>query len=234
MTTNSPPRAYGAKRAMAGLELALGAVARPNPLVIAWRWRYEIGLAVFLAVAVIELRSAIGLWWGLAMIGAVSCAMAAWPTVRKCMVIRAWCVITPHRVRTGCAQAWIHSRRGKIPVVFYTTAEPFGERVYLWCRAGVAAEDLIAGRPLLAAACWADTVHVVRHDRFAHLVVLDVVRRPAAPPAEDEWPDVTEPPSWPDAGILQHDLCLWRRVVCPQTEIASAWPGGAHQHAAPP
>ena len=191
---------------MAGLELAVSTVARPNPLVIAWRWRYEIGLGIFMAAAVIGLRSAVGLWWGLTTIAAVSGLTAAWPAARKRVVIRAWCVITAHRVRTGCAQAWIHSRRGKIPVVLYTTAQPFGERVYLWCRAGVASEDLVAARPLLAAACWADTVHVARHDRFAHLVVLDVIRRPAALPAEDERPDVTEPPSWPDAGILHRDL----------------------------
>ncbi len=121
---------------MAGLELAVSTVARPNPLVIAWRWRYEIGLGVLVALAVIGLNFAVGLWWGLATIVTASCLTAAWPAARKHVVIRAWCVITPHRVRTGCAQAWIHSRRGKIPVVLCTTAEPFGERVYLWCRAG--------------------------------------------------------------------------------------------------
>lgn len=191
---------------MAGLELAVSTVARPNPLVIAWRWRYEIGLGVLVALAVIGLNFAVGLWWGLATIVTASCLTAAWPAARKHVVIRAWCVITPHRVRTGCAQAWIHSRRGKIPVVLCTTAEPFGERVYLWCRAGVASEDLVAARPLLAAACWAETVYVARHDRFAHLVVLDVIRLLVAFPAEDERPDVTEPPSWPDADILHHDL----------------------------
>jgi hypothetical protein len=177
--------------------------------VIAWRWRYELGLAVLMAITVIGLTSAIGLWWGLVTIGAVSCLTAAWPAARKRVAVRAWCIITPHRVRSGCAQAWIHSRRGKIPVVLYTAAEPFGERVYLWCRAGVGLEDLIAARSLLAAACWADDVHVARHERFAHLVALDVIRRPYAHPAGDDWPDITEPPSWPYAGISpDHGLIL--------------------------
>ena len=78
MTTKSPPRAYATRRAMAGLELAVSTVARANPLVIAWRWRYEIGLGVLVrALAVIGLNFAVGLWWGLATIVTASCLTAA-------------------------------------------------------------------------------------------------------------------------------------------------------------
>jgi hypothetical protein len=202
MTPNSLSRGENTRQIRAGLELALGTVARPNPLVIVWRWRYELGLALFLAFALFALASAVGLWWGLAAIGTAGGLIAAWPVARRHVMVHAWCIITPHRVRTGCAQAWIHSRRGKIPVVLYTTAEPFGERVYLWLRAGVSVEQLIAARPLLTTACWATDVHVARHERYAHLVVLDVIRRPSAHPAEYDWPDITEPPPWPQAGIL--------------------------------
>lgn len=206
MTTNSGPRAYSTRRTRAGLELALGSVARPNPLVIVWRWRYELGLALFLAIVVLALTSAVGLWWGLATISIVSGLTAAWPAARRQIAVRAWCIITPHRVRTGCAQAWIHSRRGKIPVVVFTTAEPFGERVYLWLRAGVGSEDLIAARQLLAAACWANDVNVAPHERYAHLVALDVIRRPSTHPAEDEWLDLAEPPSWPHGSTPRQKL----------------------------
>jgi hypothetical protein len=206
MTTNSGPRAYSTRRTRAGLELALGSVARPNPLVIVWRWRYELGLALFLAIVVLALTSAVGLWWGLATISIVSGLTAAWPAARRQIAVRAWCIITPHRVRTGCAQAWIHSRRGKIPVVVFTTAEPFGERVYLWLRAGVGAEDLMAARQLLAAACWANDVNVAPHERYAHLVALDVIRRPSTHPAEDEWLDLAEPPSWPHGSTPRQKL----------------------------
>jgi hypothetical protein len=66
-------------------------------------------------------------------------------------------------------------------VILLTTREPFGERVYLWCRAGITAGDLSASRELLAAACWADDVLVWRGDRYAHLVCLDVIRRSSRP-----------------------------------------------------
>jgi len=99
-------------------------------------------------------------------------------------------------------QAWIHSRGGKIPIVLITTTESFGERVYVWLRAGVSMEHLAGARALLAAACWADDVYVARHERFAHITVLDVIRRPSTGPAEHDWPDITEPPSWPQAGSM--------------------------------
>jgi hypothetical protein len=102
---------------------------------------------------------------------------ACWPQGRRFLVARAWCIVTPHRVRVGCAQAWIHSRSGKIPAVLLTGRLSFGERVYLWCRAGTSADDLSSARKLLAAACWADDIRVTRHPRYAHLVTLDVIRR---------------------------------------------------------
>jgi hypothetical protein len=205
MTTGTASHTYRTRQARATLELALGSVAKPNPLVIVWRWRYELGLALRLAITLLALTSVVGPWWSLAVIVAWSGFLAAWPTARRQLAVRAWCIITPHRVRTGCAQAWIHSRRGKIPVVLFTTARPFGERVYLWLRAGVGVEDLIAVRPLLAAACWADDIRVARHERFAHVIILDVMRR-RPPPAEDDWPETTPPPSWPYAGISRREL----------------------------
>jgi len=75
------------------------------------------------------------------------------------------------------AQAWIHSRDGKMPFVLCTMRRPFGERVHLWCRAGTSAEDFVWARHLVAAACWAREVRVLRSERFVHLVALDVIRR---------------------------------------------------------
>ncbi len=205
MTIDVTSRTARTRQVRAGMELALGSVARPNPLVIAWRWRYELGGALGLAIAIYTLTSAVGPWWALTVIALAGGSLSAWPTARRQAVVRAWCIITPHRVRTGCAQAWIHSRQGKIPIVLFTTAQPFGERVYLWLRAGVGAEDLIAVRPLLAAACWADDVYIARHDRYAHVIVLDVIRRSSARPPGGDLLEI-EPPSWPEAGIASREL----------------------------
>jgi hypothetical protein len=170
------PRPHNARQAWAGLELGLGTVARANPIVVAWRWRYELLATAGLAAVWLALGTAAAsaVTAGLAVALA---AMAAVPEGRRFLVARAWCVVTPHRVRVGCAQAWIHSRNGKIPAVLFTLRQPFGERVYLWCRAGTSAGDLSSARELLAAACWADDVRVFRSPRHAHIVTLDVIRR---------------------------------------------------------
>jgi hypothetical protein len=170
------PRPRGARQAWAGLELGLGTVARANPIVAAWRWRYELLATAGLGATWIALGTATAsaVTAGLAIALAATAAM---PAGRRFLVDRAWCVVTPHRVRVGCAQAWIHSRSGKIPAVLFTMRQPFGERVYLWCRAGTSAGDLSSARELLAAACWADDVRVSRSPRHAHVVTLDVIRR---------------------------------------------------------
>jgi hypothetical protein len=67
----------------------------------------------------------------------------------------------------------------------------FGERVTLWCRAGITHGDLEAAREILRAACWAHDVRVVASARDAHVVVLEVIRRlPAGPHDEviSDWP----------------------------------------------
>ena len=67
----------------------------------------------------------------------------------------------------------------------------FGERVTLWCRAGTTHGDLASARDILRAACWASDVRVVASARYAHLVVLEVIRHlPAAPPGPGAagWP----------------------------------------------
>jgi hypothetical protein len=94
-------------------------------------------------------------------------AAALWPPARQQLIARAWCIITPHRVRTGCAEAWIHSRRGKLPMVLLTTQQPFGERVHLWCRAGTSALDFESARPTLISACWARDIQVTVSLRHA-------------------------------------------------------------------
>jgi hypothetical protein len=102
-----------------------------------------------------------------------------------------------------------------VPVVLYTTPAEFGERVTLWCRAGITAGDLEAARDVLRAACWASDVRVMASERHPHIVVLEVIRRfPAGQPgrAVPSWPyldrgeaDGADPaePAWP-AGLGHH------------------------------
>jgi hypothetical protein len=170
------PRPRSTRQALAGLQYALGTVAPPNPLVLFWRWRYEFVLGIGLPAALLGLGGIPATLYTLAAITVLACPALLYAPTRRYLVARAWCIITPHRVRVGCAQAWIHSRRGKIPVVLLTTRQPFGERVHIWCRAGTSAIDFISARELLTAACWARDIRVSGNEQFAQIITVDVIR----------------------------------------------------------
>jgi len=182
MTTRRRSRRLAEGRLLAGLERGITTVARPNPLVIGWRWRYELALLAGLPAGVIALASADGWRWALIEIGLLALNLAVWPEIRALVTARARCVVTAHRLRTGCAQAWIHTRNGKLPILLRIRPTAFGEQAHIWCRAGTSVEDFEFARDLLRAACWAHDVHVARSRRYSPIVVVDVIRRKPGPP----------------------------------------------------
>ena len=195
------PRRPNDPSIMASVEAAISSVSRPGPLGRLWHWRYELALLAGLPLAAIAIGYTLGLDWLIAMAAAALAGMAAvlaWRPARQWLIARAWCVITPHRVRTGCVHAWVQTRDGRLPTVLYTAPTEFGERVMLWCRAGITAGDFEGARDILRAACWASDVRVVVNDRRSHIVVLEVIRRlPAGRPAEGDpvtpgWPYLTD------------------------------------------
>lgn len=117
----------------------------------------------------------LGWIWSLAVMG-ITAVTFAWPDARYWLVARARCVITAHRVRTGCAQAWVQSRSGKLPIILLTTPRPCGERVYIWCRAGICLEDFQEASDILRSACWASDTYITSSTRYSHVVILDVIR----------------------------------------------------------
>jgi hypothetical protein len=191
------PRQPNDPSVMATLESALRGVTRPGIFGLTWNWRYELGLSAGLATVTLASGYWLGAAWLIAIAAAGLALLAgglAWPPSRRRLIARAWCVITPHRVRTGCRHAWVQTRDGRLPVILYTTSAAFGERVTLWCRAGISHGDLEAARDILRAACWARDVHVVASARYAHVVVLEVIRHwPAKPPDEtiSGWPYIS-------------------------------------------
>jgi hypothetical protein len=186
------PRQPNDPSVLSSLEGALRS-RRPNPFVVIWRWRYELALAGGLPAAAIAIDRGLGVAWLTGAVLALAAVFGVWPDGRRLLIKRAWCVITPHRLRTGCAHSWIQSRSGKLPIILFTTPQPFGERVLLWCVAGVTAEDLIAAKDLLIAACWATDMRISRNERHAHRVVVDVIRHRQTSPPDPE----SERMSWP-------------------------------------
>jgi hypothetical protein len=196
--TGGRPREANDPSVMASVEEATTSVPHASLVGVIWRWRGELSaLAVVAAVAtivVIRLGPAY-----LAVLASITAALVVcslrWPPSRRWIVARAWCMITPHRVRTGCLHAWIQTRSGRLPAVLWTRPAPYGERVLLWCRAGITARDLEAGREVLAAACWATDVRVYVHSRRSHLVTLAVIRH------SPERPGAMPPPPWPSGNV---------------------------------
>lgn len=188
-----PPRRARARQTQAGLEYALGTVARANLIAAAWHWRYELAAAAGLAAPWVALQTAAAAALTAGLAGALALT-ACFPRGRRFLAARLWCIVTPHRIRSACAHAWIHSRYGKLPVILLTRSQPRGERVYLWCRAGISAADFSSEQELLTAACMATDVQVSRHARYAHLVALDVIRRePPAGSTGQPWYDTGTP-----------------------------------------
>ena len=177
-------------------------VAAPNLMVAAWRWRYEIVLASGLAAGLAAAISSLGAVPAIVAMIIVALAILCWPPARRFATDRAWCIITPHRVRVGCVEGLIYSSRGKIPIILWTSHQAFGERVSLYCRAGTTADDFVSARTVLATACWAQDIAIFVDPRHTHLIILDVIRRrPDDLPEELEGnraPDPTGgPPAWP-------------------------------------
>ena len=188
------PRRPNDPSVMSSLESAVRHVHRPGPIEFCWLWRWELGILGATAALSGFIAASAGFIWlaataaaGLAVLAALLC----WPPARDKIVAWAWCVVTPHRVLAGCLSGWVQTRSGKLPIVLYTVPAEYGQRVHLWCRAGITAADLFAARDVLAAACWAAEVRVVPSARHAHLVTLEVIRNHYAErmgPTPQGWP----------------------------------------------
>jgi hypothetical protein len=176
MTTRRRSRRLGEGRILAGLERGLTQVTRPNLIVVIWRWRYEVALLAGLPAGAVMLARADGWRWALIELGLLGVNLWVWPEPRWWITAHARCVVTAHRLRTGCAHAWIYTRHGKLPILLWARPKAFGEQAYVWCRAGTSVEDFDFARDLLRSACWAHDVRVARSSRYAHVVIVDVIR----------------------------------------------------------
>ncbi|MGD0705874.1 MAG: hypothetical protein ABSA02_39080 [Trebonia sp.] len=190
------PRRPNDPSVMSSLESAVREIRRPGPLESCWNWRWDLGILATIAGLSGLITAGLGLIGLAAAAGAglaASSALVCWPPARERIVAQAWCIITPHRIRVGCVNAWVQTRRGRLPIILYTVPANYGERVQLWCRAGITVADLFAARQILAAACWATQVRVIPSAQHAHLVTLEVIRsRYPAPtgPTPQGWPHV--------------------------------------------
>lgn len=80
------------------------------------------------------------------------------------------------RIRSGCVEASVVDRRGRVPYVLRTAVTPFGERSWLWCRAGTPVSDVEGAAEVPAVCCLAPLVRVVAHPRDPAPVAVEVIR----------------------------------------------------------
>jgi hypothetical protein len=115
------------------LRRALVIAAPANPIVATWRWRYEIALLMGLTAYLTLGITSAGVLPTIIVFVFIALTILCLPPTRQFALNHAWRIITPHRIRVGCAEAMIYSSRGKIPVILWTTRQPFGERALLLC-----------------------------------------------------------------------------------------------------
>jgi hypothetical protein len=117
-----------------------------------FRFRTEIsillmGLGAFLALA----RTASRLW-ALVILAGLILAVFVLPWTRRFMIRRAWCVISRHRLQRVFFETRMHTRSGRLSLILWIRPTQVGERAFVWCRAGICAEDLEAHTGEIAAA----------------------------------------------------------------------------------
>ena len=110
----------------------------------AWRWRTELLTLGGLLAALYWLSRQITIIWAAVVLAAAIGIIFAVPWSRRFITRRFWCVLARHRFHRLCWEARLHTRAGRLPVVLWTRPTKVGERLTVWCRAGICRRGLRA------------------------------------------------------------------------------------------
>ena len=143
----------------------------------AWRWRTELLVLGVLLAAFTWLSGQITIRWAPVVLAAALAIILVIPVSRRFTVRRFWCVLARHRFHRLCWEARLHTRAGRLPVVLWTRPTKVGERLTIWCRAGICADDFAQQCGELAAACYAREARVTRSTSWSQIVTIDIIRR---------------------------------------------------------
>jgi hypothetical protein len=143
---------------------------------VAWRWRSEaLGLLLFLALfGALSDRIGSSVWL---LVGLVVLHVFAVPLLRRFVVGRFWCAVTRNRLFAVFDESRVFNRSGRFPLIVRVGRTAVGELAIVWCRPGICAEDLEARVEDVRAACMARDARVTRHERWSHIVFVEIVRR---------------------------------------------------------
>ena len=149
---------------------------------VLWRFRTELAILLTGGAAAYELVCSASWIWALIILAGLVLAVFVLPWTRRYVVRRAWCVISRHRLQRVFFETRMHTRSGRLSLILWIRPTEVGERAWVWCRAGICAEDLEAHTGEIAAACYAREARVAKSPRWAQLVVVNVVRRDTLAP----------------------------------------------------
>lgn len=142
-----------------------------------FRYLPEIGTGLGLVWLWATLAGWLGSWPAMVVLLAAAGLSVWWPASRRVLAAALGCVVTRHRLRTALVELRLVSRSGRLPLVLWLAPTPVGERVRVWCRAGMSAKDIADETDHLRSACFAREVRVVRDRRWSSLVTVEVIRR---------------------------------------------------------
>ncbi len=148
-----------------------------TPAGLAWRWRSELLYLASHAAAFLWLAVQITVPWAAVVFSDAIAALLIIPVTRRFVIRRFWCILGRHWLQRLCYEARLHTRSGRLPLVLWTRPTKVGERFWVWCRAGISAEDFADHTGELRAACYARDARVTRNRRWSHLVTIDIIRR---------------------------------------------------------
>jgi hypothetical protein len=143
----------------------------------AWRWRTELLVLGGLLAALYWLSRQITIMWAAVVLAAAIGIIFILPWSRRFITRRFWCVLARHRFHRLCWEARLHTRAGRLPMVLRARPTKVGERLTVWCRAGISADDFIGHSGELAAACYAREARVTRNSRWSQIVTVNIIRR---------------------------------------------------------
>jgi len=143
----------------------------------AWRWRTELLTLSGLLAVLIWLTSQVTITGAAVVLAAAIGIIFILPWSRRFTTRRFWCVLARHRFHRLCWEARLHTRAGRLPVVLRARPTKVGERLTVWCRAGICADDFTANSGELAAACYAREARVTRNTSWSQIVTIDIIRR---------------------------------------------------------
>ena len=148
-----------------------------SPAGTAWRWRTELITLASLTAAYCWLWSQLTGIIAAVVLAAFLGIVFGLPWSRRFTVRRFWCVLSRHRFHRMCFEGRLHTRAGRVPPVLWARPTRVGERLFIWVRAGLAAEDFEQHTGELRTACYAREARVTRNAKWSQLVTIDIIRR---------------------------------------------------------